>query len=207
LAARNLLLLTAWISCSQLVAQPEPAKPIESLRDLELGMPRDHVLAGLSGHYKIKEEFPSPPDDPSKGFDAWVVFSGDAYAGELLFNDGKLKAAAISLYTTGEGGERELVDKLFETFFDNSGRSTIKEEPRGSMTRNRSAVISLESMEQSGADNFKVKTLKFLMLPQAGDSITGRRLFILSVTTQMDGSRTVNLNESIIKEWQGKIGK
>lgn len=185
--------------------QGAEAKLITSLRDLELGMPRDHVLAGLAGRYKLTEPEP-PPDDPSKGWDIWEVFSGDVYAGEVLLKDGKLANATIRLYTTGDGGERELVDRLFSTLSDNSGQSTIDEMPAGGLTRETSTTIFLESVELN-LGKHKSKTLKFLMPQRAGNSTIGQRLFLLSTTTGVDGNRAVTLDESIIKECQGQKGK
>ena len=204
--ARRMLLLAIMSPCSLVIAQqqPQPAKPVTDLHDLELGMPRDYVLAGLAVHYKLTE--PSKPSDPAKGVDLWQAVSGDRYAGDVCFKDGKLAYATVNLYyTEGNGGAHELVDKLFATLFDNSGQSTIREGPLGMMTRSRTAMIRLESVEDAGSGNFRKQSLHFQMIQGAGDS--GTRQFILSVMTGEPGSRIVEFDESIIKEWQDQTGR
>lgn len=198
--------VTSWLflfCCSQVSAQ-QSVKPITSLYGLELGMPRDHVLAGLAGHYKLTE--PAKPSDPSNGVDIWQVFSGDRYAGDVWFKDGKLAYATVNLYyAEGEGGrEPELVDRLFEALFDNCGQSKMTEDQHGLMTRSRSAMIRLEAVEE-GSGNVRIHSLHFQMLQVPGDS--GMRQFILSVMTGLHGSRTVMLDESMLKEWQGQTGQ
>jgi hypothetical protein len=163
------------------------SKLIASIEDLELGMPRDLVLASLLGQYRLEEEV--------KGSDAWDVFSGDAHAGELLFRDGTLAAAGIMLNSPSHC-DSDTIDRLFEAIYDNSGRSSIEEGSAGTLTRTRSAAVLVESQELT-IGRLQSRTLKF--------AIGQKKLYILSVTTQPEGSRDVTLMEGIVKKWQGKV--
>jgi hypothetical protein len=194
------------LSCGLLVAQQQPAKPITSLYDLEMGMPRDYVLASLASRYKLTE--PVKPADPSKGADIWQLLSGDNYAGEVWFKDGKLARATVNLYyAEGDSANvRQLVNRLFAAFFDNSGQSSITEGPLGMVTRSRSATIRLESVEEIN-DAYNGKTLEFLMPQQVGDSRFVKRLFILHSSKGFDGTAFVSLDESILRERQGGTGQ
>lgn len=198
--ARCVLLLTAMSSCSLLNAQQNPTKPVIVLRDLELGMPRDQVLAGLASHYKLTEA--SKSADASKGADLWQVFSGDTYAGDVWFNDGKLALATVVLhYAEHDTKERELVEKLFTTLFESSGKSSMDE---GLVTRTaaRSARMSVECEERSMGE-IKDKILRFRVPP--GDSSPAQRVFELESSKSKDGKVDfVMLSESILKEWRGQ---
>jgi hypothetical protein len=120
-----LLTLAAGLSVQEKTPAQQPLKPITSLRDLKAGMPQCYVLDGLRKIYRLEEEAPSPSGKiaPSGG---WNIWSGQDYVGELLFMDGALKLATISMYQ-GEG-DVALVETLFSVIYDNSGPSHIKED-------------------------------------------------------------------------------
>jgi hypothetical protein len=197
------LVLITGLAFGQDVPAPKAGvEPTTDLHDLQLGMPRDYVLAGLAGHYKLTHAY--NPSDPSKGVDVWQVLSGDTYAGDVVFKDGKLALATMNrYYKEGGGKDHELVERLFALLFDNSGQSTITEGPLGMMTRSRSAMIRLDAIEQGGTSNVKSLRLHFEMLQ--GNAVVHE--YILSVTTLMDGNRTVALDEGITKKWQARTGK
>jgi hypothetical protein len=163
--------------------------------DLELGMPRDMVLAGLTANYKLKE-VTSPPRDP-KDLDVWQVFrSGNVYVGDVFFREGKLELASIVLYDSEAGAdESKMVNRLFQVIYDQSGKSSIEEEPGiGMLKRTRAAPVVVESTEETLGDKLKIRTLRF---------IVGQKQFNLSVSTKVEGEgRFVELTEVIKKRWQ-----
>ena len=112
---RSLFMSVLFISCFALLCQ-EKTKSITDMRDLELGMPRDGTLEALATHYRLVEEI-EPPANPTEGFDAWNVFSGDSFVGEVVFNDGQVGIATIRMYSP-DGGAPKLVDQLFDALYD-----------------------------------------------------------------------------------------
>jgi hypothetical protein len=151
-----------------LLCQQKP-NPITTLHDLELGIPRDTVLAGLAAAgYKLQKE-PTPDDDPK--LDMWWVLdlSGKSLAGKLWFEKGKLDAASITLYQGGD--EPEMVNLLFEAIYDQSGQSSIQEKP-GELSRTRQAALVVVSTENTYGSGLRFRTLTF---------VVGQKQFNLSV--------------------------
>lgn len=184
LARATLVLL----SCCPMLGQTK-SNSITSIHDLELGMPRDMVLAGLAAGYTLKEATHAPSD--AKDVDLWSVLSGNAWTGEVWFKAGKLDAASIILYDGG-GDEPELVNRLFQAIYDQSGQSMIEEKP-GELWRTRQAHVAVESTEEMYGDKAKFRTLKFVI---------GQKQFNLSVDTKLEGGRYVTFREVILKRWQ-----
>jgi len=189
-----LFIVTAGLGFAQQSKQPSPPvalkqelKPINDISDLESGMPLDRVLASLRKGYELRDEldeFPRSQSQRPRKIEAWGVWSGDRYAGELVFEEGKLRMATKRIWSPGHG-ETELVDRIFTSIYDKSGHSKIEEEPGGDITRTRDSAAILESQETS-LGNLRKRTLKILL---------GAKLFNLSLTTDTDGSRYVTFDE------------
>jgi len=130
-ALQYLLVLYVFFYCAAASGQ-QPQKAIENIQDLELGMPRDYVLAKLAAIYKLEKK-----DDFKPPTEMWDVSSGDRYIGELTFKNGLLDSAEVRLYA-GQNAN-DLSARLFTAIYENSGKSIIKEED-GDLTRSRSAV-------------------------------------------------------------------
>ena len=173
------------LPCHSLRAQ-QKSNLVASMHDLELGMPRDTVLAGLVAVGCKLDNLPES--------DIWFVRSGEVYLGSVVFRGGKLDDATVRLQDGGAASD--VVTKLFEAIFDQSGQSKIKEEP-GQVSRTRQTSVVVESDERTYSTiKTTVKVLKI---------VVGLKQFNLTVTDDSSGTaphRTVVLDELIVKKWQ-----
>ena len=182
-ALQYLLVLYVFFYCAAASGQ-QPQKAIENIQDLELGMPRDYVLAKLAAIYKLEKK-----DDFKPPTEMWDVSSGDRYIGELTFKNGLLDSAEVRLYA-GQNAN-DLSARLFTAIYENSGKSIIKEED-GDLTRSRSAVADMEARELTvGKGRYQLLFFR-----------VGQKQFRLMSLNNADGTQHIDFAELITKKWQ-----
>lgn len=193
----GILPILTMFFCSLVAQQPE-SRPL-SVRDLEIGMPRDYVLARLLATYTLTDErtMKAPSSDSLDKYEFVSVFQGDQPLGELYFDGGKLQSATISIYQSSQC-DFELLDELFQSIYDNSGQyKKIAEEPGGGWTRTRIEQVSVVSVEKDNGIH-RWKTLQFNV---------GEKWFDMEIRSLSGNSdpkhRFVTLEERITKKWQG----
>jgi hypothetical protein len=191
-----LTLLTAF-SCLS-AAEDVEVKPL-SIRDLEIGMPRDYVLARLLTTYKLTElhTLKAPSSDSLSKDEIVDVSEGDQFTGELYFGGGMLRSASISLYQSDKC-DFELLDQLFQSLYDSSRQyKKVEEEPGGALSRTRIDQVGIVSVEENDG-HLKRRRLTFHI---------GEKYFDLETLTLADDAgvrrRSVTLEERITKKWQG----
>jgi hypothetical protein len=198
---------------SQVRPQPsaslaEQQKRIESILDLEAGMPRDYVIARLVARddcdrcepYKLEKEFGSPDE-----LEAWNVFlfDHDHYAGEIIFKSGKLWSASHRLHTSIEphtdfGGDVDLGFKLFEAISAGQNEKGAIE-PAGDQDWARHSISVVETNRQV-IGKFESRKIRLAV---------GPKLFVISILSKEEGrdkapghltmSMIVTLDEIIVR--------
>jgi hypothetical protein len=104
-------------------AQSQTAKSVQDIEDIEIGMPADLVIAGLTKQgYTLKDAFKGITG-LSPAAANWQVFSKEKYTGEFVVQEGRVIGAIISVYdsrdTAPGSGSIELAEALYWIFYDN----------------------------------------------------------------------------------------
>ena len=188
------LVLAPLVQAQDRAKQPNPSqvtgqsqsKPL-AMADLELGMPHDYVISGLlSSGYKLEKK-----ESSGELLESWDIKRDDKRVGELVFENGTLTRASMRLYF-GDG-DRELFDLMFTAIYDNSGPSTVKEDPNFLTTERRAPVV-VTSREVINS------WLSHIDKPVTADRIlffnVGARQFRL----MLNGGGYVEFDEDIVKE-------
>jgi len=103
-------------------------KSVETIEDIEIGMPADLVIAGLTKQgYALKDLFQLPP---ASGLAEWQVSFKDKSIGTFSVEKGRISAAARLVYDSQDSapgdGAIGLAEALYWIFFDN-GRTLPSE--------------------------------------------------------------------------------
>jgi hypothetical protein len=115
-----LALVAGWAFAQDAPAQNAPEKAVRDIRDVQLGMSRDHVLAGLGDKYNLTRI-----DDPK----SQLAKDGDEYwgidpkhdpesqlereAGAIRFWQGRAASVKIGLYSSRTGESTRFAEHLF----------------------------------------------------------------------------------------------
>ena len=112
-------------------AQKAPEKAVRTIRDVQLGMSRDHVLAGLGDKHDLTRV-----DDPKSelakryGDEFWAVWPkddpqalpGEREPGAIRFWQGKAVSVEISLYRSSTGESTRFAEHLFWLIYNRADR-------------------------------------------------------------------------------------
>lgn len=122
------------------------AKTIESIEDIEIGMPADPVIAGLTKQgYTFRDQLEGAVPNNS----LWSVSYRGKESGEVTVKDGRVTAAEISVYNSQDsnpGGAIEVAEVLYWIFYDN-GR-TIPSDNRDWKETGTVAQFSTREIEE-----------------------------------------------------------
>jgi hypothetical protein len=105
------LLVLAIVAAAQ-----DAPKQITTIRDVEVGMERDRVLAGLSGNYTLTKQ-----DLHIDNSEVWVAKGknpADLETARLVFWEGKVDLVTIDLYPAATGEAFRLAQRLFLMLYD-----------------------------------------------------------------------------------------
>src|SRR5258708_25036 len=98
---RIVMLCFALLAATRAFAQDAPEKAVRDIRDVQIGMSRDHVLAGLADQYQCSRLFGSE----AGGFEAWSASpkhgpesSAERESAIVTFRKGKALTVDIKLY-------------------------------------------------------------------------------------------------------------
>ena len=111
-----LALAAGWAHAQDAPAQNAPGKAVRDIRDVQIGMSRDHVLAGLSDQYECSRVVASE----AEGFEAWSVSpkydperSVQREPASIMFLQGKTASIDILMYPSMTGESARFAERLF----------------------------------------------------------------------------------------------
>jgi len=124
----------------------QAVKTVESVEDIEIGMPVDPVIAGLTKQgYTLRDQLEGAVPNNS----LWSVSYRGKASGEFTVRDGRVTAAEISVYNSQDpnpGGAIEVAEVLYWIFYDN-GR-TIPSDNRDWKETATGAQFSTREIEE-----------------------------------------------------------
>lgn len=111
------LLLVVPIPVSAQTAAPKASKAIDSIEDIEIGMPADPVIAGLTKRgYALADAFKTATGDPA----LWNVSFEDKYVGAFNVEQGRVTSVEVPVYTShDDSGSIDLAEALYWILYDN----------------------------------------------------------------------------------------
>ena len=105
-------------------AQNAPEKAVKTIRDVQIGMSRDHVLSGLSDLYEC-DRIDTNPAYQIEGFSYWGVYPKydpkvltKPESGTVVFQDGKVRHVNIGLYPAMTGEAPRFAERFFRLLYD-----------------------------------------------------------------------------------------
>jgi hypothetical protein len=126
--------------------QNPPEKAVKDIRDVQIGMSRDHVVSGLSGRYKC-----SKVGEPARGAEIWSVSPkddpkrvGELESASILFVDGKARTVGISLHPTMTGEAAQFADRLFWLIYNKADLPINARERSDTLLNKRYATLPVE---------------------------------------------------------------
>jgi hypothetical protein len=108
-----------------------PVKAVRDLRDVQLDMPRDRVLAGLGETYDLTRIDDPKSDSAQAGDEYWMVSPKDdpkrrmeRESGAIRFWQGKATSIEIDLYPPMNGESALFAERLFWLIYNRADSST-----------------------------------------------------------------------------------
>jgi hypothetical protein len=140
------LFLLPFAAQSQ-TAIPKAVKSVENIEDIEIGMPADLVIAGLTKQgYILRDELQGAANNSA----LWNVSHGGKQTGEFTVKEGRVTAAEISVYNSQDaapgGGAIEVAEVLYWILYDN-GR-TLPSDDRDWKQTGTGAQFTTREIEQ-----------------------------------------------------------
>jgi len=144
----RLLRTLAVVLASALAANAQDtAKPVKTVRDIEVGMERDKVLAGLSEGYALTKV-----DSRIEHSEVWVAKGknpADSEVARLVFWEGKVDLVTIDLYPAQTGEAVRLAQRLFLMLY-NRAEPPTSPSPVDKLANRRSLVVPIELQDVRG---------------------------------------------------------
>ena len=125
-------------------------KPVNTIRDVEVGMPREKVLAGLGNRYKLTEVKEIPK--VRKGAEGWKVeekdseYRGDSeYAWIVFFKD---KTEVINIYLhSGTGESARLAQQLYRLLYQRAEPIPVDDTEGGKLINKITGIRSARDIQ------------------------------------------------------------
>jgi hypothetical protein len=112
--------VAGWALAQDAPARTSPEKAVRDIRDVQIGMSHDHVLAGLGDKYDL-ERIDDPKSQAAQdGVEFWMVWPKDdpknpleRESGAIRFWQGKATNIEIDLYPSMSGESARFAERLF----------------------------------------------------------------------------------------------
>jgi len=123
-------LMAGWAFGQDAPAQNPPEKAVRTIRDVQPGMSRDHVLSGLSELYEWSR-IDADPAYQTEGAGYWGLYPKydpkrltKLESGTISFWEGKVRYVTIDLYPSMTGEAPRFAARLFRLLYDRADPPT-----------------------------------------------------------------------------------
>jgi hypothetical protein len=163
-------------------------KPVKTIRDVKIGMPRESVLTGLSDRYNLQK---SNVRTGLPEFEQWYAVANmpkEDESGKITFQDGKAFVVDFSLYPPMTGEAVRFAQRLFTLLYSRADPPSSPNILESKFYNSRYATVPIELRDDRGD---KLETLHI------GFTI-GQQLFDIEIS-KLDGlPDSVEIHQSLV---------